>query len=105
MSASLPAGQPAEFRHRYAHGAATLVVTVLSETQVVDGVRTRVVEERESKKGALIEISRNHVAIDSASGDLYYFGEDVDIYKRGKVVGHEGAWLSGDRAAPVSDCW
>jgi hypothetical protein len=26
---------------------------------------------------------------------VFYFGEDVDIYKDGAVVGHEGAWLAG----------
>ena len=78
------------------HGArVTLDVTVLDETRVVDGVTTRVVEERESKNGALIEVSRNYLAFDPATRNVYYFGEDVDIYKSGRIVGHEGAWLSG----------
>ncbi|MGZ5469750.1 MAG: hypothetical protein ACXWG5_11410, partial [Candidatus Aminicenantales bacterium] len=37
----------------------TLVITVLEETRLVDGVETRVVEERESKGGRLAEVSRN----------------------------------------------
>ncbi|MHC4600152.1 MAG: PepSY domain-containing protein, partial [Planctomycetota bacterium] len=36
-----------------------LAVTVLHETRVVGGVRTRVVEERETVDGELLEISRN----------------------------------------------
>ena len=76
-------------------GKDTLVVTVLEETKVVDGVTTRIVEERETEGGQLVEISRNYFAIDNATGDVYYFGEDVDMYKNGKVTGHEGAWLSG----------
>ena len=74
---------------------ATLTVTVLDETKAVDGVKTRIVEERETEDGKLIEVSRNYFAIDKATGAVYYFGEDVDIYRGGKVVGHEGAWLSG----------
>ncbi len=80
-------------------GKNTLVVSVLEETKLVDGVMTRVVEERETEGGQLAEVSRNYVAIDNANGDVYYFGEDVDTYKNGKVTGHEGAWLSGVNGA------
>jgi hypothetical protein len=76
-------------------GAERLTITVLPETKTVDGVETRVVEERETKAGKLVEISRNFLAIDRATGDVYYFGEEVDFYKDGKVTSHEGAWLSG----------
>ncbi len=72
-----------------------LVVTVLNETQTVDGVETRVVEERETVNGALVEVSRNFFAIDRGTGDVYYFGEDVDDYENGVIVGHDGAWRSG----------
>jgi hypothetical protein len=72
-----------------------LTITVLDETKVVDGVETRVVEERETKGGSPVEVSRNYFAISKRTNDVYYFGEDVDIYKDGKVVAHEGAWLSG----------
>jgi hypothetical protein len=80
-------------------GQDTLVASVLDETKVVDGVSTRVVEERETEGGHLAEVSRNYFAIDKATGDVYYFGEDVDEYKNGKVTGHGGAWLSGVNGA------
>jgi hypothetical protein len=80
-------------------GKNTLVVSVLEETKLVDGVTTRVVEERETAGGQLAEVSRNYFAIDNATGDVYYFGEDVDEYKNGRVTGHEGAWLSGVNGA------
>jgi hypothetical protein len=80
-------------------GKNTLVVSVLEETKLVDGVTTRVVEERETEGGKLAEVSRNYFAIDNATGDVYYFGEDVDEYTNGKVTGHEGAWLSGVNGA------
>jgi hypothetical protein len=31
--------------------------------------------------------------------DVYYFGEEVDIYEDGEIVGHEGAWLAGRNGA------
>jgi hypothetical protein len=80
---------------RFQGGGETLTITVLDETKLIDGVKTRVVEEREEKDGKLVEVSRNYFAIDKTTNDVYYFGEEVDIYKDGKVVDHEGGWLSG----------
>lgn len=72
-----------------------LMITVLNETKIVDGVDTRVVEERETEDGELIEISRNYFAICAPTNDIFYFGEDVDFYEDGEVTSHEGAWLTG----------
>jgi len=71
-----------------------LVITVLNETKKVGGIETRVVEENESVNGKTVEISRNYFAVCKETKDVYYFGEDVDIYKDGKIVGHEGSWLA-----------
>ena len=76
-----------------------LVITVLNEIKTVDGVETRVVEERETDKDQLIEVSRNYFAISRRTNSIYYFGEDVDAYKGGKVTGHEGSWLAGLKGA------
>ncbi len=76
-----------------------LQVTVLDETKKVGGIDTRVVEERESVDGELIEISRNFFAICRETKSVFYFGEEVDIYKDGKVIAHEGAWLHGENGA------
>src|SRR5262245_55694873 len=80
-------------------GRTRLVVSVLNETKLVDGVQTRVVEERESKDNQPVEVSRNYFAISTRNNAVYYFGEDVDMYKNGKVTGHEGAWLAGVNGA------
>jgi len=76
-------------------GGSQLTITVLNETKKVDGVETRVVEERETKGGQLTEVARNYFAISKRTNDVFYFGEDVDMYKDGKVVNHDGSWLSG----------
>jgi hypothetical protein len=80
-------------------GNEQLIVTVLDQTKRIGDFDTRVVEERESRNGKLIEVSRNFFAISKQSKDVYYFGEEVDIYKGGKVVRHEGAWLAGQNGA------
>jgi hypothetical protein len=87
-------------RAEYEGKDAKLVITVLPETRTVDGVETAVVEERESEGGKLKEVSRNFFAINRKTGDVYYFGEDVDVYdKEGKIIGHPGAWISGQKGA------
>ena len=63
-----------------------LAITVLAETKTVNGIITRVVEEREWKNGELIEVSRNFFAIDERTMDIFYFGEDVNMYKDEKLV-------------------
>lgn len=78
---------------------ARLVITVLDKTRVVDGVETRIVEERETDDGALVEVSRNFFAISRRTNSIFYFGEEVDMYKDARVTGHDGAWLSGQKGA------
>ncbi len=78
-----------------------LTITVLNETKIIDGFETRVVEEKESREGKLVEISRNYFALDKGNNDIYYFGEMVDIYKDSKIVSHEGAWESGKEGAKL----
>jgi hypothetical protein len=76
-----------------------LVMTVLNETKVVDGVETRVVEEKETEGGNLVEVSRNYFAMCKPTNNAFYFGEDVDMYEDGKIVSHEGAWLAGQNGS------
>jgi hypothetical protein len=75
-----------------------LAVTVLDETKRVGDVETRVVEERETAGGKLVEVSRNYLAFGVRSRNVYYFGEDVDEYK-GEQVSHGGAWQAGAAGA------
>jgi len=84
---------------KLAHGNDRLTVLILSETRMVDGVTAGVLEEREEKAGQLIEVSRNFFATDRNTGDVYYFGEDVDNYKDGKIINHDSAWLAGEKGA------
>lgn len=76
-------------------GELSLVITVLPITEIVAGVTTRVVEERETLDGELVEVSLNYYAA-TEEGTVCYFGEAVDIYEDGAVVSHEGAWRAGD---------
>jgi hypothetical protein len=92
---SLQPGHQLKLEGKEGSKEVTLIITVLNETKKVDNVETRIVEEKEYKDGEIIEISRNFFAINKLDMSVYYFGEEVDIYKEGKVVSHEGAWESG----------
>ncbi len=76
-------------------------ITVLDETETIDvpeigEVKTRVVQEVETTDGELTEISRNFYAICDRTNDVYYFGEEVDIYNEDGTITHEGAWRAGE---------
>jgi hypothetical protein len=86
------AGQEGEY-------SVVLVVTVLDETKQIGDIETRVVEERESVDGDLVEVSRNFFAICQDTKSVFYFGEEVDEYEDGKVVAHKGEWLHGENGA------
>ncbi|MCE9594419.1 MAG: hypothetical protein K8S98_09505 [Planctomycetes bacterium] len=75
-----------------------IVREVQDTTQTVAGVECLVLAEKEYEDGELAEISRNYFAQD-AEGNVWYFGEDVDEYKGGKVAGHGGSWLVGRDAS------
>jgi hypothetical protein len=80
-----------------------LTITVTNDLKRIlfniDGERrvvwARVIVENEKADGELVEISHNYFATCLPARDVYYFGEDVDIYEDGKVVSHDGAWLAG----------
>jgi hypothetical protein len=76
-----------------------LTITVTKKTKIVDGVKTRVIDERETHNGELVEISHNYFAISKKNGDVYYFGEETDDYKNGKMSHGEDSWLSGVNGA------
>jgi hypothetical protein len=57
-------------------------------------VETLVVEDKAFEDGKIAEVAIDYFAQDD-NGMVYYFGEDVDEYKDGKVVSHDGSWILG----------
>ncbi len=76
--------------------------TMKSGTKVftVNGhkVTASIMEDREFADGKLVEVTQDYFA-QGDSGAVCYMGEDVDMYRNGKVVGHEGAWMTGKHNA------
>ncbi len=74
-----------------------LEITILEDTEWIGNIETRVMEEKEMGNSEIVEISRNFVAFCIETSDIFYFGEDVDIYEDGQVVNHEGAWRADQK--------
>jgi hypothetical protein len=80
-----------------------LTITALNEIRSISvriagserSVPTRVIEERKTANGQLVEVSRNCFAQCVETGDVHFFGKEVDRYQDGVIVGHEGSWLAG----------
>jgi hypothetical protein len=69
--------------------------TVLAETDVIAGVEVTVVQVKDYENGELVESTLDYYA-QHVDGTVYYFGERVDDYADGEVVGHSGQWLAGE---------
>jgi hypothetical protein len=76
-----------------------VVVTVTNKTKkIADGVVARVIHDRVTEKGRLVEDTYDWYAQDKA-GNVWYFGEDVKNYKNGKLTSRHGSWQAGVRGA------
>jgi hypothetical protein len=71
-----------------------LAWTVPDATEAVEGVATRVVEERQSVNGALSAVLRHFFAM-APDGTVCTFGRDADVYTGDAVTSHEGTWRAG----------
>ncbi len=70
-----------------------------SRTKVIDGVRTRVVEDRLYLDNVLEERTRDYYAQDRC-GNVWYFGEDTaTLDPQGRVVSTEGSFRAGVHGA------
>jgi len=59
-----------------------------------ESVEALAVEERDYENGELAETALDYFA-QSDDGAVYYLGEEVDEFKNGKLVSHEGSWMLG----------
>lgn len=70
-----------------------------ARTALIDGVRTRVVEDRLFLNGVLEERTNDYYAQDDC-GNVWYFGEDTaTLGPRGHVISTEGSFHAGVRGA------
>jgi hypothetical protein len=79
----------------YRDGRQRDVVTVTHRTKrVASGVLARVVHDRATEDGLVVEDTLDYYAQD-AKGNVWYLGEDTTEYENGKPVSNEGSWEAG----------
>jgi hypothetical protein len=84
------------YRETDTHGARQrIVVTVMHRTKrVASGVTVRVVHDKATEDGRLVEDTFDYYAQDD-KGNIWYLGEDTTEYENGKPVSKEGSWEAG----------
>jgi hypothetical protein len=90
------------YRETDAEGAKQrVVVNVTDRTkQIANGITARVVHDRVTEKGQVVEDTFDWYAQDS-DGNVWYMGEDTVECKKGKIKSHSGAFEAGvDGAQP-----
>jgi len=79
----------------YREGPQRIVVTVTHRTKIVaSGVTARVVHDRATEDGQLVEDTFDWYAQDTR-GNVWYVGEDTTEYEHGKPVSKAGSWEAG----------
>jgi hypothetical protein len=86
------------YRLRYVDGPLTRTMTVRRKTKTVDGVETRVIEEKEEEGGRPSKVVWKYYAIDKTTTAVYCFGVHVQSYQNGQLASQRG-WRSGDHGA------
>jgi hypothetical protein len=90
------------YRETDAEGAKQrVVVSVSHETKLIaNGITARVVHDRVTEKGKVVEDTFDWYAQDS-DGNVWYLGENTVECKKGKIKSHSGAFEAGvDGAQP-----
>jgi hypothetical protein len=71
-----------------------VVLTVTGLSKEIDGVRTRVLWDRDFNNGKLRESELTFFAQDR-DGNVWNLGEYPEIYRRGELVGAPDTWIAG----------
>jgi hypothetical protein len=69
-------------------------ITVTDKKKEVAGVEARVIHDRVTEDGRLVEDTYDWYAQDRA-GNIWYLGEDTKAYKNGRVTTTAGSWEAG----------
>lgn len=92
---SLPVGKKMYFDADTEEGPEKIQIEITGETRVIEGVTTLVYLDTVWKDGQVVEITKDYLAQHKTTGDVWYFGEDVDNYEDGKLKDHEGSFIHG----------
>jgi len=94
-------GTTFHYEARTKDGLETEDFIVTSDTKVILGVTTRVVEDIVLLDGSVIEHTFDWFAQNRETGDVWYFGEDSREFDpvTGQLIGTAGSWQAGRKRA------
>jgi hypothetical protein len=95
---NLPPGKTMVFEAKTEDGVERVEVRITAGIRTIMGVETVVANDRSSLDGKLEEETNDYLAQDK-HGNVWYFGESVDNYSRGKLRDHRGSWIAGEEGA------
>jgi len=93
---TLPTGRKLVYSGETAGGIERIEITMTGETREIMGVTTTVYLDRVYVDDQLVEETKDYLAQNTATGDVWYFGEDVQNYENGEPSDQDGAWIAGD---------
>jgi hypothetical protein len=75
-------------------------MTVRDTAETMDGIAALVCDIAEYSDDELTGRTRDYFA-QHTSGAVYYLAERIDDYEDGKVIGHDGEWIGGQKGTPA----
>lgn len=92
---TLPKGREIVFEAETEDGVERVEITIEEEPKMIGDIETIVYRDREYLDGELVEDTRDYLAQNTDTGDVWYFGEDVENYEDGKLISREGSFMHG----------
>jgi len=77
-----------------------LEMAVRDTAETIAGARAMVCDIAEYSDDELAGKTRDYLA-QHTSGTVYYLAERIDDYDHGKVIGHDGQWVAGEKGTPA----
>ena len=96
---ALPIGKKMVYEQMTEDGKERLEILIPGWTYEIMGVETLAYWNRLYLGDQLVEDTRDYLAQNKSTGDVWYFGEHVNNYKDGKLHDHEGTWFAGKGTA------
>ncbi len=96
---ALPVGKKLAFDAESDKGQEKIQIEITGETKMIEGVTTLVYTDTVYLNGQIHEITRDYLAQNIKTGDVWYFGEEVDNYENGKIKDHAGTFIHGKDGA------
>ncbi len=96
---ALPVGKKMTFEAMTKNGLEKIEIEILSEKKVIEGFTTIVYLDTVYLNGQIHEITKDYLAQHKTTGDVWYFGENVDNYENGTLTDHDGSFIHGTDGA------